>query len=156
MVALTVVVLLGIKSSHLKRTIASCSSLCIRAMARCKETEELRAISVDHATGKCRSSRINERKNTLTRGQGMASTSLHANLAVNDTNDGSDTPGCTTRDRIANGVDLKFAQVIFNVAMALTFAIDRTSGLNGITPQAGRMRREHIGNGFVKDAQLRC
>lgn len=69
----------------------------------------------------------------------MTSTSLNANLATNDTNDGGDTAGYTTRDSIANGVSLKAAQAIFNVAMALVFAVDRASGLNGTVLKARRM-----------------
>lgn len=69
----------------------------------------------------------------------MTSTSLNANLAVNDTNDYGDTAGCTTRDSIANGVNLKAAQAIFNVAMALAFAVDRASRLNGTVLKARRI-----------------
>ncbi|KAJ5376125.1 hypothetical protein N7509_013011 [Penicillium cosmopolitanum] len=76
---------------------------------------------------KCCASGIDERKNTLARGKGMSSTSLNANLAIDDANNCGDTAGCTTGNRIANGINLKLAQIIFNVAMALTFAVDRAS-----------------------------
>jgi hypothetical protein len=109
---LAVVVFLSVGFSHFKGHVVSCSGLCIRTMAGHKETEELRGISVDHATSEYRASGVDESKNTLTREQGMTSASLKANFAVNNTNDCGDIAGCTTRDSIANGVNLKVSQAL--------------------------------------------
>lgn len=156
MVALAVVVLLRVESSHLECTVAACGSLCISAMAFHKKTEELRAIGIDRDSTKCCARSLDECKNTLAFGYWVTSTSLNANLAINDSNKLAHAAGCACSYSSTQGCNLIRAQIILNVPMALTFAVDRSSGLKGIVSKVEGRRGEKLGNSLVEDTQLGC